>query len=87
MGTHSSIPVRIIPRTEKPGGLQSMGSQRVGHVLALDMLDMLDMSSNNNMIEISGLGVCVYPICPKLFAKLFPLSILFNIHNNPMGKI
>ena len=29
--THSSILVWRIPWTEKPGGLQSMGSQRVGH--------------------------------------------------------
>ena len=29
--THSSIPVWRIPWTEEPGGLQSMGSQRVGH--------------------------------------------------------
>ena len=31
MATHSSILARIIPWTEKPGGQQSMGSQRVGH--------------------------------------------------------
>ena len=31
MATHSSILTWRIPRTEEPGGLQSMGSQRVGH--------------------------------------------------------
>ena len=31
MATHSSILARRIPRREEPGGLQSMGSQRVGH--------------------------------------------------------
>ena len=31
VATHSSILAWRIPRTEKPGGLQSMGSQRVGH--------------------------------------------------------
>ena len=31
MATHSSILARRIPRTKEPGGLQSMGSQRVGH--------------------------------------------------------
>ena len=31
MGTHSSIFAWEIPWTEEPGGLQSMGSQRVGH--------------------------------------------------------
>ena len=31
MATHSSILAWEIPRTEEPGGLQSMGSQRVRH--------------------------------------------------------
>ena len=31
MATHFSILAWKIPRTEEPGGLQSMGSQRVGH--------------------------------------------------------
>ena len=31
IGTHSSILAWEIPLTEKPGRLQSMGSQRVGH--------------------------------------------------------
>ena len=31
MATHSSIPAWRIPWTEKPGGPQSMGLQRVGH--------------------------------------------------------
>ena len=31
MSTHSSILTWKIPLTEEPGGLQSIGSQRVGH--------------------------------------------------------
>ena len=31
MATHSSILAWRIPWTEEPGGLPSMGSQRVGH--------------------------------------------------------
>ena len=31
MATHSSILAWKIPWTEEPGGLQSMGPQRVGH--------------------------------------------------------
>ena len=31
MATHSNILAWRIPRTGEPGGLQSMGSQRVGH--------------------------------------------------------
>ena len=34
MATHSSILAWRIPWTEEPGGLQFMGSQRVGHNLA-----------------------------------------------------
>ena len=34
MATHSSILAWEIPWTEEPGGLQSMGSERVGHDLA-----------------------------------------------------
>ena len=30
-GIHSSIRAREIPWTQEPDGLQSMGSQRVGH--------------------------------------------------------
>ena len=33
MATHSNILVWEIPWTEEPGGLQSMGSQRVGYSL------------------------------------------------------
>ena len=32
--THSSLLAQRIPWTEEPGGLQPMGSQRVGHDLA-----------------------------------------------------
>ena len=31
MATHSSILAWRVPWTEEPGGLQSLGSQRVGH--------------------------------------------------------
>ena len=31
MATHSSILAWIIPWTEEPGGLPSMGSHRIGH--------------------------------------------------------
>ena len=35
MATHSSIPAWIIPGTEEPEGLQSMGSRELGHDLAI----------------------------------------------------
>ena len=36
MATHSSILAWRIPWTVEPGGLQSMGSQRVGHDLTTE---------------------------------------------------
>ena len=36
MATHSSVLAWEIPWTEEPGGLQSMGLQRVGHNLATE---------------------------------------------------
>ena len=36
MATHSSILAWRIPWTEKPGGLQSMGLQRVEHSRAIE---------------------------------------------------
>ena len=36
MATNSSIHARKIPWTEEPGGLQSMGWQRVGHDFLTD---------------------------------------------------
>ena len=37
MTTHSSILAWRIPWTEEPGGLQSMGSQRVGYNLVIKL--------------------------------------------------
>ena len=39
MATHSSVLAWEIPWTEEPGGLQSMGSQRVGHDLVTKQHD------------------------------------------------
>ena len=41
MATHSSILVWKIQRTEEPGGLQSVRSQRVGHDLNMHSGDYL----------------------------------------------
>ena len=39
MATHSSTHAWKIPWTEEPGGLQSMGSQRVGHDCMTSLLN------------------------------------------------
>ena len=46
MATHSGILAWRVPRTEEPGGLQSMVSQRVGHnsVIALSLFTFVIVS-------------------------------------------
>ena len=48
MATHSSTLAWKIPRTEKPGRLQSMGSQRVGHDWATS-LSLSDKPEENRL--------------------------------------
>ena len=43
MATHSSVLAWRIPWTEEPGGLQSIGSQRVGHDLATKQQQALSL--------------------------------------------
>ena len=47
MATHSSIHAWKIPWTKEPGGLQSMGSQRIGHnwVTSLHFRDICSLQS------------------------------------------
>ena len=40
MATHSSILAWEIPRTEEPGGLQSMGFKRAGHDLVSKIVNI-----------------------------------------------
>ena len=52
MATHSSVLAWEIPWTEEPGGLQSMGSQRVRHNLATKQQQNLKYAINKRL--------CVY---------------------------
>ena len=56
MATHPSILAWRIPWTEEPGGLQSMGLQRVGHDWVA-LLPFLKKSSTSFFILLS---VCVH---------------------------
>ena len=51
MATHSSILARRIPQIEEPGGLQSIGSQRVGH----DWSNLAHMHTSTNPLAFPGL--------------------------------
>ena len=51
MATHSSILVWRIPWTEEPGGLQSMGSQRVRHDWETDTFPLSVVTLNNMTVR------------------------------------
>ena len=46
MAAHSNILAWRIPWTEEPGGLQSMGSQRVGHNCVTNTFSSLSFHRN-----------------------------------------
>ena len=51
MATHSSLLAWRIPWTEEPGGLQSAGSQRVGHDLATSLSFFLSFAPCGGLEE------------------------------------
>ena len=51
MATHSSILAQKIPWTEEPGGLQSMGSQRVGHSLATKQTKLIEVFPRGPVVK------------------------------------
>ena len=55
MATHSSILAWRIPWTEEPGGLQSMGSQRVGHSWATFSLRNYHLSIHNTISALTAI--------------------------------
>ena len=50
--THASILTWRIPWTEEPGGLQSMGSQRVGHYGVANTFTSLSSNGISTRIDI-----------------------------------
>ena len=49
MATHSSILAWKIPWTEEAGGLQSMGSQRVGHDGATELTELTEINRDAHL--------------------------------------
>ena len=65
MSTHSSSLAWKIPWTEEPGGLQSMGSQRVGHDQRLNQPPLCQSLTHRSFSELSFFrGVGAH--CPKV---------------------
>ena len=58
MATCSSILAKEIPRTEEPGGLQSMGSQKAGHDLAAKQQQpSVHFGANDNLQNNPGISL------------------------------
>ena len=75
MATHSSVLAWEIPWTEEPGGLQSMGSQRVNHGLATKQQQALsyqDMLTCQAAIAASPGWWENTPNCPLVGNSLVP---------------
>ena len=73
MATHSSTLAWRIPWTEKPGRLQSMGSQRVGH----DWATSLHFMSIESVTLSNRLFLCCHPIL-LLLPSVFPSIRVFS---------
>ena len=86
MATHSSIPAWRIPWTEEPGGLQSMGSQRVGQDWATNISLPLTLRVSAESCGKPGpfdlLTLCQGRLAysPDLFYR--PSSLIFKGHSN-----
>ena len=72
MATHSSILAWEIPWTKRPGGLQSMVSQRVGHNWATSLL------SQERVTSFLCMGRC---------KSLGSLKTFFDMHLNHLGPV
>ena len=80
MATHSSILAWIIPCTEEPDGLQSIGSQRVGHDWSdwahTDTYSIYNILGITDLNDLKYRGGYVYIICKSC-------SILYKTLEHP----
>ena len=92
MATHPSILAWRIPCTEKPGGLQSVGSQRVGHDWATIALAFPFQRDDGYCIshpELPVLSVSLFsPLCPqRLSGNPSPrAALLFQLSRSSHGE-
>ena len=72
MATHSSILAWRIPWTEEPDGLQSTGSQRVGHILVTKQKQLYGMYyKDDNSILLIVVNEFKYHHYIKLYINLY----------------
>ena len=70
MATHSSILAWRIPGTEEPGGLQSMGLQKVGHDRATNIFIFSVCACQSR-----SSSLCLSPLFPTVTVVLFSTSV------------
>ena len=75
MATHSSILAWKMSLTEEPGGLQSMGSQRVGHHWATNTNQKNKSSNRKGQTQSISHSVMSDPATPWIVACQAPLSM------------
>ena len=84
MASHSSIIAWRIPWTEEPGGLQSMGSQRVGHSSGTMLYFQVVFLKNSFLCQVfcSILVTVFNPLFPNLFKNEdFFIGKIFFLHS------
>ena len=80
MATHCTILVWRIPWTEEPGGLQSMGSQRVGH-------DRETKQQLSLHWFLSGRVPCLIPSTWTSPKAHFPCPASLSPHTSPWSQV
>ena len=70
MATHSSILTWRIPWSEEPGGLQSMGSQRVKH-------DWSNLTSTLMATDLQNVGSTCWSLCGDRYKRLNKISAAY----------
>ena len=88
MATHSSILAWRIPWTEKPGGLQSVGLQRVGHNRVTSLSSKFQVYNTLWLTIVTLMYIrapeCIYPGYLKLCTldQYFPIPLTSQPVNN-----
>ena len=86
MATHCSILTWKIPWTEVPGGLQSMGSQRVRHDWATNTFTFKLCSLVNNRVKRANCKVCIY-IYVHMYVEGIMLKLKLQYFDHLMRRV
>ena len=78
MATHSSILAWRIRWTEEPGGLQSVGSQRVGHNWAANIFTRQEWWLKDVMSYKNIKSAIVIQLVPRIFISVTPSQCSFK---------